>query len=78
MDALGEGIEADEEEEWVHRDLHDAQHGRAPEKDEGAMDKGVQEQEEGEEEECGLGECGECEGEEDEDLENGGQSAARQ
>lgn len=51
MDTFGEGVEADEEKEGVHRDLHDAQRGRAPEKDERAMDEGVQEQEERKEEE---------------------------
>ena len=54
MHALGERVEAHEEEEGVHGDLHDAQRGRAPEKDERAMDERVQEEKQREKEKCGL------------------------
>ena len=54
MNALGERVEAHEEEEGVHGDLHDAQRGRAPEKDERAMDERVQEEKQREEEKCRL------------------------
>ena len=56
MDTLRERVEADEQEEGVHRDLHDAQRGRAPEEHKRAMDERMGEQEQRKEEEGGLGE----------------------
>ena len=74
MDTLGECVEADEEEEWMHRHLHDAQRGRAPEEHKRAMDERVDEEKQREEEKSRLGERRECEREKYQNLENGRES----